>query len=287
MPTWYKIDHTQRTIDFRSDFDKNLSGIESAEIAVNHIIDNYPAPYHIMVSGGVDSQAMLYSWKLFGSNFIPTAVNYNNLNTHDLQELYTFTKKYKLDLNIQEFDVLEFYEKELENYIFEYKLPSPQLTVFLAMTKSLSGTVILSGNMLGKPADIYNTQIGLTYESDKRSFIPFFFWSCPELAYSMLLYQKKTNYFEKTSFAYGMTYTNKVETYHDLGFPVIPQEKKFTGFEKIKDIYMSKYNHLITSEFKLKNPFKNKWSPYELLLRIPYEQKLGLFFYKGILNDDV
>jgi hypothetical protein len=103
----------------------------------------------------------------------------------------------------------------------------------------------------------------------------------------MLLYQKKTNYFEKTSFAVSMTYKNKVEIYQNLGFPVIPQEKKFNGFEKIKDIYMSKYNHLITPEFKLKNPFKYKWSPYELLLRSPYEQKIGLFSYKGILNDDV
>lgn len=284
VPTWYKIDHTQRTVDFRSHYNKNLSAVASAEIAVNHIIDNYPKPYHVMVSGGVDSQAMLYSWKLFGTDYIPTTVNYKNHNTHDLQELFVFAKKYKINLNIQEFDVLDFYNTQLENYVNEYQLPSPQLTVFLAMTKSLPGTVIFSGNLLAKPCTILNTQIGLTYESNKRPFVPFFFWSCPELAYALLLHRKKINYIERS---YSQSYDYKIETYHSLGFPVIPQQKKYNGFEKIKDIYMEKYSHLITTEFKLRNPAKNKWSPYELLLRIPYENKVGLFSYEGILNDDV
>ena len=41
----------------------------AAKLAIESIIDSYPSPYNLMVSGGVDSQAMLYLWNKFGKNF--------------------------------------------------------------------------------------------------------------------------------------------------------------------------------------------------------------------------
>lgn len=282
IPTWYKIDHNKKMIDFKSSLDDNLSALDSAEIAINYIHQTYPKPYHVMVSGGVDSQAMLYTWKLFGKDYIPTTINYKGHNEHDLLELYEFSKKYQIDLEQHEFDVLDFYKTEYENYVYEYQLPSPQLTVFLAMTKHLQGTVIFTGNFLGKPCISKNTQIGLTLECNKRPFIPFFFWSSPDLAYSQLFYYKR-NPVRDSQYLYS--YDNKVKTYQNMGFPIIPQKQKYTGFEKFKDIYRDTHKHLLTKEFKLKNP-PPFWSPYELALRIPYEKKVGSFFYKGILNDE-
>lgn len=283
IPTWYNIDHDKKIIDFNCELDNNLSTLESAEIAVDFILKTYPKPYYVMVSGGIDSQATLYSWKLFGKDFIPTAVRFNGLNDFDLIEIYQFVKQHQLELNLLDFDVLNFYETEYVNYVQEYKLPSPHLTVHIAMTKSLPGTIIMSGNFLAKPFSIYSTQIGLTYEAFKRPFIPFFFWATPDLAYSLLKYRKSNGY---TARGYNQ-YDIKLSTYHDLGFPVIAQKQKFSGFEQIKEIYKERYKNTFSGKMKLDYvKRKGHWTPYEWILRYPYEESVGLVNYTGLLNPE-
>lgn len=288
VPTWYKIDHDKKEIDFTSTLDNNLSPLESAEIAINHILKNYPKPYHVMVSGGIDSQATLYSWKLFGKDFIPTYVTYNtNLNNHDLITLFEFSKNNKIDLLSYDFDVLDFYNTQHEEYVYKYNCPSPHLTVHLSMIKNLPGTVIMSGNFLINPSLTPSNQIGFHNGVNERSFIPFFFWSHPNLAYSLILHRKKTNYRETQD---SQFYPYRVKEYIDMGFPVISQGKvKYTGFEQIKEIYRENYKPANPAITKLRYyATRRNYDPYDEILRYPYEGKLGgRFSYKGILNSDI
>lgn len=287
IPTWYKIDHCKKVVDFTSVVDSSLSTLESAEIAINYILETYPKPYHIMVSGGIDSQAMMYAWKLFGKNFIPTYVTYNiNLNNHDLITLFEFSKNHKIDLNTYDFDVFGFYNSEYKEYVYKYRCPSPHLTVYLAMTKDLPGTVILTGNFLGNPSSIPFNQIGLHNGASTRVMIPFFFWSHPNLAYSSIINRKKNNYFETTR---TLLYDYRVKEYIQMGFPVISQgTTKYTGFEQIKEIYNEKYKPANPALTKLKYyATRRNYIPYEEMLRYPYEQEIGFINYKGILNSDI
>lgn len=284
IPTWYKIDHSKKIIDFQSSANGKLSPLDSAEVAINYILETYPKPYYLMVSGGVDSQAVLYSWKLFGKDYIPTYVTYNKtLNSHDLETLFIFSKKYKIDLLSYDFDVLDFYNTQHEEYVYKYNCPSPHLTVHLSMIKNLPGTAIMSGNFLYDPCFIPLNQIGLHNSSSDR-FIPFFFWSQPDLAYSLILHRKKNNYIETPT---TLMYDYKVKEYIDMGYPVISQGKiKYSGFEQIKEIYREKYKPDALTRLKCYAE-RHNYDPYDQILRYPYEKKIGLYNYKGILNSTI
>lgn len=278
---WYKI--TENILDFRSDLN-DICGLKAAKKAILNIQKNYPPPYHIMLSGGVDSQAMLYSWKLFGSNFIPYSVIYDKnlfFNNHDLKTLNEFSKINNIEITYYEFDILNFYKNNYHNVALEFECSSPQIATYIEMTKNLPGTVIFSGTWLSKPKFLYNrVQHSLTLYSRKRNCIPFFFLSDPDLAYSGI----KLNLNLKRGTT-DEVYIDKVEGYHKAGFPVIPQEKKFTGFEKIKDYYDDNFWNQATPKMRLTYNYKPSQRTFDILLRYPYEDKFPEIDYKFLLND--
>lgn len=278
---WYKI--KENILDFRTELN-NLYGLEAAEKAVMHIQKNYPPPYYVMVSGGVDSQATLYSWNLFGSNFIPTSVIYNKdifFNKHDLIELDSFSKQHKIEINYINFDLLSFYESQYNEVAHEFECSSPQISAYIEMTKNLPGTVIFSGTWMSKPKFLYNrVQHALTLYSYKRNCVPFFFLSEPNLAYTGI--KLKLNLKSGTP---EVVYEDKVKGYQVAGFPVISQEKKFTGFEKVKDFFDQHCWDLATPKMRLKYHKKPSQRTFDILLRYPYEDKFPEIDYKFLLND--
>lgn len=283
MP-WYKIRDT--TADFRTKL-TDISGIVAAEAAVNFIQNNYPAPYHIMVSGGVDSQAMLYAWKLFGRDYIPTSVIYeNDFNVHDLEEIKKFGIQHRIPINFIRFDLLDFYENNYWTLSEKFKSSSPQFAVHIAMTEKLNGTVIFAGNFLHYNGMAYSSIIhSLTLYAESRPCVPFFLSSHPDLAYTKLLYEQENNnenHFDTSD------YQAKVKMYQDTGFPVIPQSEKFSGFEKIKDYFDVHYTHKVTLADKLTycQRYRQTKRVYDILLRYPLEKKYGLVSYKNLVNEE-
>jgi hypothetical protein len=282
--TWYKF--YGDTIDFSTD--ANLVNIlDAAKITIEHIIKNYPPPYHIMVSGGIDSQSMLYAWKLFGKNYIPTSVIYNDyLNEHDLVTLDTFSQEQNIPIEYLKFDLLKFYETEYDNICEKYKCRSPHFGAHLGMTEHLPGTCIFSGDCLSKyTANIRYNNICM-YESTKyRSVVPYFFMHSPEIAYSKSFVakihkRKKLDYPDMQQL-----YQEKASLMIDEGFPIVPQQAKYTGFEKVKDLYDEEYQHLITPKTRLKYAHKMSKRTYDILLRYPYEDKYGTPNFRYITNE--
>lgn len=282
MMQWYTVDNN--LIDFTTT-NKLLASDEAAKLTVETIINHYPPPYHLMVSGGVDSQAMLYAWKLYGRDYIPTSVVYNNgMNMHDLETLAIFVDREKIYVKYIDFDLLKFYETEYDDLCETYKCISPHFGAHLGMTKNLTGTCIFSGDCLGvKSAALRNNNLCLLRASKERSIVPYFFLHTPEIAYCINYhrYIAKDLNFSSTNFLYE----TKVRIWTTLGFPVIAQTQKFTGFEKIKDYYDETYGHLITPEIRLRYANKASNRTYDLLLRYPYEEKYGNPEYKYILNE--
>lgn len=279
--TWYTI--KDGCIDFRNNR-SYVSLLESLEITVKDIIKNYVAPYRIMVSGGLDSQTMLYAWKMFGRDFIPTSIIYNNnMNNHDLVCLKEFALINSLDIEYRNFDVLGFYTNGYDAFAIEHQCVSPHFAVHIAMTKHLDGTIIFGGDRLSfsHTGPITPNNFCLYIQSKKRSMIPYFLLHTPEIAYS--LFQDLKNKQLLKSQIYTDQNELKFLIYQNSGIPILKPMSKYTGFEKIKEYYDINFD--VSAGIKIKYANKPSGRNFDLLLRYPYEEKVKMQPFKYLIND--
>lgn len=270
---WYKIDHQKNIIDFRIE-NQYIEVEEALKKTIEIIVNNYPPPYRLMVSGGIDSQAMIYSWIKYGKNFIPTSVVYtNNLNDYDLESLRAFSNQQKLDVEYVNFNLLDFYQTTYNQIAEKYRCISPHFGAHLGMIENLNGTCIFSGDMgFDGGIGLFPANMCVLRASFVRPIVPYFFFHTPELAYAGAYTLKKQGIKPRKNTP-DTVYENKSFFYKKLGFPIIPQVKKFTGFEKVKEYYDEYFTHLITTNIRLKYASKESNRTYDLLLRYPYEEK--------------
>lgn len=225
--------------------------IDIAVDAVKRITERYPPPYTLFASGGVDSQACIYAWIKSGVEFKVVFVKYeNNFNEHDFAELQAFREKYNFDLTILNFDVIPFLTKDLEKYVLQYNCISPMICTHFAMSEMIEdGTVIFSGAANGSfmfnLSLVETSWVNYTLSSKRNIIGNFFGIEDPELTFAFVdSYQHIRRQIEndpntdKSIEMHGRRvyqYQIKCLAYQQCGFPVIPQEIKLTGFEKIKD----------------------------------------------------
>lgn len=258
----------------------NKSLLEISSRVIFEITEKYPSPYHLMLSGGMDSQIMLWCWIHSGIDFHPVSVKYTNgqkyteiLNDHDLVELNQFAKNNNILVDYKYFDVINFLENNLENYAIKYQCTSPQICTHMCMSEQLTeGTIIFSGNFVNNFPFYTYTILGLKRYADNsnKSIIPFF-----------LLHDKELAGLVKSTHADSKDYiTQKYEAYSQLGAPVIPQPKKQTGFEVIKDYYDTRKDLVVPPKIKIKYanmPSKRKFDllfRYMLMEKIKYVDKI-------------
>lgn len=278
---WYDVGDYY--IDFRCEHYQRLSSLDAAKYTVQHILDNYPPPYYLMVSGGVDSQAMLWSWAQHGRDYIPTPVTYvtynQTLNAEDLETLWDFTERENISVNPQDFDILDFYFSDRYlNIVEQFQCASPQIGVYIGMTQHLPGTVVFSGSLsFIKSIAFDHVQRSLVRYSQTRSVVPFFFWHTPELLYSA----HKTSVTHLTS-----DDQSKALCYESCGFPVISQRKDInplTGFNGVKEYFDRNYSNQITPKHKLSVAGPSRRA-HDLLLRYPHVSRIGHPQYQQYWN---
>ena len=244
--------------------EKILSPVEAAIDAVHKIAENYPGPYTLMCSGGIDSQTMILSWLASGIPFQIMAVRYISenifFNEHDLRTLPELAKLHGLTINYQDLDIISFLENDLTQFNNASDFGSPQFATHAKFSDFVpSGTILYSGNVLSdKHAQIsYYGLSGhrhaINIETEYKKIIPFFLLHTPDLAYSFLA---------------------NPEIQDPYIFPIqYPPVKKFNGFEKIKEYY-DKYSDRITTAQKIKavNYSGSRVSTrvFDLLFRYPY-----------------
>jgi hypothetical protein len=224
--------------------------IDIAVDSVKRISERYPPPYTLFASGGVDSQACIYAWIKSGVEFKVIFVRYeNNFNDHDFIELQAFREKYNFQLEILEFNVIDFLTTDLEKYVLTYNCISPMICTHFAMSEMITnGTVVFSGNYaLPNNSKLSFVETAwLNYRiTSRRNIVPCFFFEDPELVFSFTDIHAQTELeivnhpdydpllklYDRPVWSYKIKYL----TYQKAGFPVIPQEIKLSGFEKIKD----------------------------------------------------
>jgi hypothetical protein len=134
------------------------------------------------------------------------------------------------------------------------------------------GTIIFSGNFI-TDTDYTYTILGLQRYADNsnKSIIPFFLLHDPEIAGLRLNDSGRPT---------NNGYSKKINHYIELGAPVIPQPKKQTGFEVIKDYYDTRKDLVVPPKIRLKYanmPSKRKFDllfRYMLMEKIKYVDKV-------------
>jgi len=243
------------------------SPLEESIKAVNEIVKNYPAPYYVMASGGIDSQAMVYAWYKAGVPFTILHFTYNDdFNEHDINPLKIFVKNLNLSITYHNIDHFSFLKNELKDYAKKYVCASPHITFYMKMADMVKdGTVVFSGHPLVENGIVHNfSQLGL-YRYSKlsgRSTIPNFFLHTPSLGrawfnHSIATHKNIDHILQK----YGL----RCYMYATADFSIIPS-KKLTGFENYKLLF-DKHPELISLGQRLRH-FKNK-HVYDILFRHP------------------
>ena len=288
MTPWFKV--SDKLIDFTvTEFKETVKYPVMAAIeAVNDIVENYPAPYNVLVSGGIDSQAMSYAWKMSNHPFNAVSFRYNqDFNWHDIKTLPQFCEQENIEYQIIDFDYLDFLENEYDSIARKYCCSSPQIAMHIKMAMMLPGTNVFSGNfLLARGASLSCSILG-TYRfsmtEEGKNTIPYFFLHTPELAYSRN-YFSYSNPRDHGSQTGDSDYNRLVNIYQAMGFPVIPQEKKLTGFEKFKEHYDSHRYVLMDKTNRMRYHDKPSHRPFDWLFRYPYERMFGDSPLSYVLN---
>lgn len=262
---------------------KQMASLDAAHLAIEHITKNYPKPYYLMCSGGIDSQTMLWAWHTSGVEYQVVSVKYitdygwckRRFNQHDLVTLDEFCGIHGIPINYKTFDVIDFLENgELQKVSKENNCNSPQICTHIKMCSDIEdGTILFSGNFLSMPGantvDIIRstlnyTILGLQRRSLVRKMVPFFLNFTPELAYSL---------------SHGREHSVKsdrpiISSLRHHGYPVIEPKQKFNGFEKIKDHY-DQYDDTITALQRLQYRSRGGVRAFDFMFRFSLEDRLN------------
>jgi hypothetical protein len=282
MYDWIKTNYVEEndqkiyTFDCRGER-TSYHSLHACHLAIEKITKEYPPPYTLYLSGGVDSQAMLWAWYTSGVPFQTFSARFeNNFNDYDLEHLEIFSKCYNIDINYQTVPILDFFENEHPYYAETYMCGSPQITTHMKLlTYTTEGTCIMSGDLIvrgvgrntmprGTPHH-NNTAFFHYRDKTKPNFIPFFFLYTKELVYSTKI--------PKFSFQMPDEYTLKCYMYHLNEYPIIPQSKKYNGFEKIKEYYDEHSPRQVPIIDKLRTGKNRSTRNFDLLYRNKYEAK--------------
>jgi len=245
--------------------DKSL--LEVSTECIKKITEEYPEPYYLFASGGVDSQSMIWCWMNSGKPFTVISFKYvhDNVvyNEHDLEQLEQFSLKYDIPVQYKEFNPMEFFENDLYSYATKYQCTSPQICTHMRMSEEIKdGTVIFSGNFSAH-ANYDYTIFGIKRYADisGRSLIPFFFLHDAELAGVINRINSQEVYSETTD-----SYLRKILSLRKANIPVIPQANKYTGFEKIKEYY-DKQKERVTPQERIKFSSMPSKRVFDILFR--------------------
>lgn len=226
--------------------------IDEAVRAARLIGQEAQLPLWLGMSGGVDSEAMAYAFLKAEVPFRATIARFNrNFNDFDIEHALQFCTRHKIEVDLIDIDLFEFYEKKASHVRFarECQCVSPQLAVHLHLMDQVPGVPILAGNAprltnypdKGWAVDLPNYKM-LCYHRyflrRKRAGVGFFFLYTPELYYSFLrlpiMQQLIFGDPVKKKLSHHEEYMFKCQLYQDGGFDIAPRSSKFTGFERVK-----------------------------------------------------
>lgn len=244
--------------------------IEAAIECAKMLGDN-PA---LCISGGVDSQSMLQAWIEAGLKFKTYILVFNdNLNVQDVSHARMYCKKNNITLNEYHLNVTSFLTRNNWDIGMKYQSSSPQFNThyyFFDILKEMGHTGICTGGQ----TPIYNKGVWgenfnrnsfnfITYsrisnfpcQGSFLSFYPKLCWAAGLLSPEITI-NKGTAEYQDLLEINAMRYESKVKGYRNTGFNIIPQNKKYTGFEFVKSHFEEKTGDGWAFEKKFRIPLE-------------------------------
>lgn len=242
-----------KSLKFDKDTLKNYR-IEAANITAESIGDKIA----LCFSGGVDSQCMVQCFVEAEIPFDLFILKFkNNLNAQDTDHAVKYCNQFNIKYNIIEIDVLSFLSHHNYDYGMRYQSPSPHFNVHYKLfdilrSKGYDGVVAGGNAMFYSDVDkkmlpncnqncfnyiTYSKVSGYNCQGNFLSFYPKLTWAISLLSPSIKHYeQDTTSKFNKEERDYWeyKRYVQKIQGYKRAGFNILPQNKKYTGFELVK-----------------------------------------------------
>lgn len=247
--------------------------IDAARLCAETLGDN-PA---LCFSGGADSQAMLQSWHEANLKFDTFIVVFNDgLNNQDSDHAIQFCKQNGYPYKELHFNVIQFLNRDNYEYGKKYNSCSPHFNVHyrvVEILRDMGYTGVCNGgdapynhndvwgeNFAQRPFHYLKIQdkIQVPFQGSFLSFYPQLAWAIA------LLTESRTEVFnsvdtiirnwELEQEVKRQRYIKKIDAYRRVGFNVLPQETKFTGFELVKKYYEDLTGDGWTFERKFRHP---------------------------------
>ena len=203
----------------------------------------------------------------------------NELNLYDIQTNILACKNLGLNYKIIEIDIIHFFEsgRHLE-YAQKYMCQSPQLAAHLWLLDQIDGAPVLAGNpflrtdlnggsfFIGLPGDLHCVYFRYL-ELNNRAGVPWFFIYSPEMCAAFLRLPISRKLHSERIAVNEYTYAHKCQTYVEAGFKVAARHDKYTGFEKIRELYDKQqgtqngvgFNQLFREPMNKLNPFPESY----------------------------
>jgi hypothetical protein len=232
----------------------------------------------VSLSGGADSQATCLALQQAGIPFTAAILVFeHDLNANDTDVAFEFCEKNNIDYITVNIDLMRFLTRDLKSYIEKYQCISPQITpqfwFYEKLINEHDATSIIGGGSSPYMRD-NEWQFGSSRSQtawytfnqiNKFNVIGNFRSYDFNIGIAFMLAHKNTITGEVDEYKRCMrNYRSKVQAMYNLGFNVIPQTRKSTGFEIIKE----KFEHF---EETFRHPYRQIVSEYSSILVVKPE----------------
>lgn len=231
-------------------------------------------------SGGIDSQCMVQSWVEAGLKFdLYTLVFNDDLNIQDVSSARNYCKIHNLPLKEVQLDIVKFLTRENYDYGVKYYSASPHFNThykFYNILFDMGYTGVCAG---GDAPRFFENKIGNSFNRNNLNFINYnkienvscqgsFLSFYPELAWAIFMLEGN-EVFESELYDYSINkkpqleflYNRKIHSYTSVGFNIIPQAEKYTGFELVKKYFEEKTGDGWAFEKLFRHPLEGFISP--------------------------
>lgn len=282
---------------YRLDFSKTSLKKYRIDAAINiyHTLGDNPA---LCLSGGVDSQAMLQCWVEAGLPFKAYTLVFDNyLNSQDVACARYYCRKNRIELNEIPFNVISFLTRKNFDVGLKYNSCSPHFNVHYEMFDILRD-MGHTGVCAGGQAPIYNNTTGKWGESLTINALNFFNYynvtkfPCqgsflsfyPELSWSISVLTPFVSIIRKdyytseydaglfTNFKHTR-YQSKIKSYKNVGFNIVPQSTKYTGFELVKKHFEYTYGDGWEFERRFRHPLEKMVKRHDRTTEVVIDDK--------------
>ncbi len=244
--------------------------------AASSVLGDRPA---LCFSGGIDSQAMILAFLEAGVECEVFLMRFGKeFNSMDTEHAIMFANNHNIKLNIFDIDVVRYLTHDLYNDAEIYKCSSPHFLTHYKLydyIRAHNCTGLASaGNVFSKftngweaaPSAPQLNYINYTAVNDFPvigSFLlydPYVCWTLglltPAADISSIIEPNANHAYLAAQRA---RYVAKVKGYRNAGLDVIPQETKYTGFEKLKEFFAQRFSDGWAFENQFRHPLENRY----------------------------